>query len=66
QDVTLSVYNILGQRVRSLVEGETAPGTHEVLWNGSDDSGSPVASGIYFYRLDTADGQSTRKMMLLK
>ncbi|MBU2625180.1 MAG: S8 family serine peptidase [candidate division Zixibacteria bacterium] len=66
QDVTLSVYNILGQKVRTLVEGETAIGTHEVLWNGSDDSGSPVASGIYFYRLDTADGQSTRKMMLLK
>jgi subtilisin family serine protease len=63
---TLTVYNILGERVKTLINGNLEAGSHSVIWNGTDESGSNVASGMYFYRL-TIDGESTtRKMTLLK
>ena len=64
--VTLSVYNVLGQRVRTLVDEEQAAGPHTVVWDGTTDVGQKVASGIYLYHLQTGDRVSTRKMMLLK
>ncbi|MEW5795749.1 MAG: M6 family metalloprotease domain-containing protein [Candidatus Zixiibacteriota bacterium] len=65
-DARLDVYNLLGQHVRTLVDGPTTAGTSTASWDGTDNSGERVASGIYFYRLVT-DGESlTRKMMLLK
>lgn len=64
--VTLTVYGARGELVRELVDGDRSPGPHDVIWNGRDDDGAPVASGVYFYRL-TLDGVSqTRKMVLLK
>ncbi|MBD3257767.1 T9SS type A sorting domain-containing protein [candidate division GN15 bacterium] len=65
--VTLSVYNVLGQRVTTLVDEQMAPGSYQKVWNGTNDGGSQVASGIYFYRLE-ADNQvvDTKKMMMLK
>jgi hypothetical protein len=66
QKVSLSVYNILGRKVKTLVDRSIEAGSHEVVWDGFDDSGNSVASGVYFYRLDTAGGHVTRKMMLLK
>ncbi len=60
-DVTLEVYNITGQKVATLVEGNLAAGTHKVTWDGRDHS-----SGVYFYRLDTPGFSDTRKMILLK
>ena len=64
--VSLVVYDLRGQIVRTLVEGVRNPGEHVVYWEGEDDSGRSVSSGIYFYRL-RADGQAlTRKMVLLK
>lgn len=63
---TLKIYNILGQEVRSLVNGMRSPGYHAVTWDGSDNSGYQVASGVYFYRLVAGDYIDTRSMLLLK
>ena len=63
---TLTVYNALGQRVRTLIDAEVKTGGHEVLWNGRDDSGRSVPSGVYIYRLKTQEAAATRKMILIK
>jgi alpha-mannosidase len=52
--VKLTVYNILGQRIASLVDGEVGRGEHEVVWDGRNSNGSPVPSGIYFYEFNAA------------
>jgi hypothetical protein len=62
----LKVYDIKGRLVRTLIDEETEKGESTVIWDGNDDSGRPVASGVYFYQLK-ADGQSqAKKMILLK
>lgn len=66
QNVRLVVYNLMGQRVRVLVDGVQQPGRHIALWDGSDGSGNPVTSGMYFYRIQAGDKIETRKMVLLK
>lgn len=64
--VELGVYNILGQRVKTLVSGNLAAGRHSVAWSGDDDRGAKVASGVYLYRL-TAGGQSAvRRMTVIR
>lgn len=63
---TLKVYNILGQLVRTLEDEEKTPGRYEINWDGKDDSGKEVGSGIYFYQLRTRDYTDTRKMVLLR
>lgn len=65
-EVNLAIYNILGQKVRTLVDGPMEPGSHTVIWNGKNESGSVVASGIYFYKLNAGDNTVTKKMSLLK
>lgn len=64
--VDLVVYNALGQKVSTLFSGEQAAGAHRVSWNGTDQRGSQVASGTYFYRLSWDQGEVTRKMTLLR
>jgi hypothetical protein len=65
--VSLKIYNVAGQLVKTLVSESQQPGfIHEVRWNGRSDSGNPVASGVYFYKLVTKDFSKTRKMVLLK
>ena len=65
--VNLTVYNLNGQIVRRLVKGNQPAGTYSVKWDGTDDRGVPVASGVYFYRLTTGSGfVATRKMILLR
>ncbi|MYG48590.1 MAG: T9SS type A sorting domain-containing protein [Gemmatimonadales bacterium] len=67
-DVTLQIYNVLGQVVRTLVASEAQnAGRYQIRWNGMDDRGVPVSSGIYFYQI-SADGKfsDVRKLMLLK
>ena len=65
--VKLEIFDVSGRRVRTLVDGPLQPGwNHRVTWNGLDDNGTRVASGIYLYRLRTADRSSTRKMIVLK
>jgi len=65
--VTLSVYDVRGRRVRTLVRGvRTAGVEHVVAWDGRDDAGAAVSSGVYFYRLVAGSFTQTRKMLLLK
>jgi hypothetical protein len=65
-EVKLSVYNILGQQVKLLTSGQLPAGTHKVNWDSRNKDGQSVASGIYFYRLQTQDGVVAKKMVLLK
>jgi hypothetical protein len=64
--VRLEVFNILGQSVRILVNEEKSPGRYEAIWDGTDEMGSPVSSGIYLYRFQVGDYLQTRKMLLIK
>ncbi len=64
--VELTVYNVNGQIVRTLVDGEIEAGPHSVVWNGRDEGGRSVATGIYFARLVTAEETDIIKMALLK
>jgi len=64
--VELAVYNLLGQKVATVIDGTLAAGQHEVIWNGSDQNGVAVSSGVYFYRLKSATFNQTRKMTLMK
>lgn len=64
--VRLVVYNLLGQEVRELTSGSFQAGLHRVRWDGRDESGKSVGSGLYFYRLESDDYSETRKMLLLK
>jgi hypothetical protein len=63
---SLTVYNALGQKIRTLLDAEAKTGSHEVLWNGRDDLGRSVPSGVYIYRLKTPESAATRKMILIK
>jgi len=65
--VELTVYNVLGQKVACLASGMQNAGKHRVVWEGRDESGNYVNSGIYFYRLKTEYGQvETKRMLLIK
>ncbi len=64
--VELAVYNINGQKVRTLVSEEMEADNHKVTWNGKDDRGNSVSSGVYFYRLQTSEVSQTKKMLMLK
>ena len=64
--VSLNVYNILGQVVRTLVDEELPAGPHSVVWDGKNGQGTDVASGVYFYRLKAGSFESTMRMTLLR
>ncbi|MCJ7457690.1 MAG: T9SS type A sorting domain-containing protein [candidate division Zixibacteria bacterium] len=63
---TLKIYNVLGQLVKTLVDEEKSPGNYQVIWDGKDQKGDEVSSGIYFYQLRTGNYKETRKMSLLR
>ena len=65
-DVHLVVYNIHGQRVRTLVNLHRQAGYHSVTWNGRDDAGRPAASGVYLVRMEAAEFVAVRRMVLVK
>ncbi len=64
--VSLEIYNVLGRRVRTLLDEKQLPGTHQVAWDGKDDNGMDLSSGVYFYKLKVKGRTATRKMLLLK
>lgn len=66
QQVSLIIYNSKGQKVKTLYQGNSAKGSHNLAWNGKDDNGIQVSSGIYLYRLQTSGTSLSRKMLLLK
>ena len=63
---TLTIYNMLGQKVRTFNYQNTSAGYHSVKWNATNDYGDPVGAGVYLYQLQTKDFVKTRKMVLLK
>jgi len=65
--IALKVFDIQGREIRILSREVQTPGTHSIVWNGMDDDGEPVASGMYFYQLQTSTGHTqTKKMILLE
>lgn len=67
QRVTLRIYDVAGRQVATLVNEDKAPGVYETTWTGIGDDGTPVASGVYLYRLTVGGGDTcTRKLVLLK
>ena len=65
-NATLRIYNTKGQLVKTLVSGGQKAGQNKIVWDGLNDSGKPVSSGLYFYKLDAPNYTSTRKMLMLK
>jgi len=63
---TLTIYNIRGQKVRILVDEKKLPGEYKVVWDGKDENGDDVGSGIYFYKLVAGDFSACKKMILIK
>lgn len=63
--VSLTIYNTIGQKIRTLLQRELAPGRHEVFWNGRDQTGRLVSSGIYWLRLESEKFSATRKMLVV-
>ena len=64
--VKLAVYNLLGQRVATLVDQRQSAGIHSIFWNGKDDLGRSVASGIYLYRLEISEFVKARQLILIR
>lgn len=64
--VNLSIYNVLGQHVKTLVDTDMRAGYQTVTWDGTDNTGHTVASGVYFYKLNAGDFTATKKMLMLK
>ena len=64
--VMVNIYSIEGRLVRTLVNGNTDPGPHHVTWNGLNNAGTAVSTGVYLYNLQVADFQAVRKMVYLK
>jgi flagellar hook assembly protein FlgD len=64
--VSLAIYNLLGQRLRVLVHDQRAAGVHTALWDGLDEAGQAVSSGVYFYRFRSDGLVETHSMVLLK
>ena len=64
--VSLKVYNMLGQLVRTIVDEQQVEGYHEAVWDGRNEIGATVASGIYIYRMAAGNIVETRRMLLVK
>ncbi len=64
--VELAVYNIRGQKVRTLVNSTMDTGSHSVVWDGMDESRKSVASGVYFYKITAENETLVRKMLMMK
>jgi hypothetical protein len=64
--VILTIYNVLGQRVRTLFDDYQEAGTHTLVWDGKREDGASLSSGIYFYRMQAGDFRETKKMSLMK
>jgi len=65
-NTVLKIYNTLGQEVKTLVDGWQRPGHYSIEWNGTDNSNTRVASGVYFYSLQRGDNRASKKMIFLK
>ena len=64
--VALRIYNLAGQAVRTLVSGALPAGRHQVVWDGRDEQGRELGSGVYLVRLEARSGVLTRKLLMVK
>jgi len=64
--VNLEIYNLKGQKIKTLVNEILPAGSHSVIWNGTDKNEKPVSSGVYLYKMKTGNYVSTKKMILMK
>ncbi|MBU0558440.1 MAG: T9SS type A sorting domain-containing protein [Bacteroidetes bacterium] len=64
--VSLSVYNSLGEKVRDLVSSQYSSGSHKTVWNGRDNTGAHVNSGMYIYKIDAGEFSQAKRMLLVK
>ncbi len=64
--VRIDIFNVIGQKVATLIEGKLSAGSHKLVWNGKDHAGLPVATGQYFYRMSTRGYSITKSMTLIK
>ncbi len=64
--VTLTIYNILGQLVKEVVDSFESKGLKEVLWDGTNEYGNQVSSGVYFYKLTAGDFVDQKKLVIIK
>ncbi|MCH8012349.1 MAG: T9SS type A sorting domain-containing protein [Candidatus Marinimicrobia bacterium] len=64
--IRLTIYDILGRKVRTLMDKRLEPGYHEIVWNGKDNHGNNVSSGMYLYAIQAGHFISVRKMVLLR
>ncbi len=65
-NVTITIYNLLGNQVKTLVSGYQEPGFKTILWNATNNKGAPVSAGMYLYSIKAGDFHQTKKMLLLK
>jgi len=65
-DIKVEVFNLLGQRVKTLLSGQEKAGYKTIIWDGTNESGKGVASGVYFYKVDAGAFHDSRKMTLLR
>lgn len=65
-NVNLAIYNLMGQKIRTLSSDNMTPGYHAIIWDGTNDIGSQVATGMYFYSIQSSEFQATKKMLFLK
>ena len=66
EQVAIEIFNIKGQLVKTLVKGIQEPGNHTVVWDGNDNRGCPVSSGVYYYKMKAGKYNSTKKMIMIK
>lgn len=64
--VTMNIYNVVGQRIRTLVEETRQAGSYTVRWDGRDNTGKAAASGMYLCRMEAGDYSAVRKMLLVR
>lgn len=65
-NVMIAIFNSLGEKVRTLVSGKMDAGVHTISWDGTDNSGNLVSSGVYLYKLETDNYIESKKMLLMK
>ena len=66
KNAKIAIYNLKGQKVKTLIDKPMEKGVHSIIWDGKDNSGNFVSSGLYFYKLKAGGFNSTKKMILLK
>jgi hypothetical protein len=66
EKVHLAIYNLLDEKIRTLIDASETAGTKQVIWNGTDETGVKVASGIYIYRLEAGEFTATRKLTIMQ